>query len=66
MISECATEVQKSAKAKMKDSNVRDRARNVLEYCGVNDEEERRKIIQEMQQYLKRESLHKTVTNQFT
>ena len=60
MIPEC--EEEKSGKAKMKDSDVCDCARNVLKYCGVNDEKEIDKIIQEMEHYRKCESLHKTVT----
>ena len=48
---------RQAQKSKVKDSHeVYEHARNVLQYCGVNNEKDIGRIIQDMQQYLKRES----------
>ena len=54
MIAEC--QAQKSGKAKMEDSELHENARYVLKHCGVDDETEISRIIQDMKQYLERKS----------
>ena len=47
---------RQAQKSQMEESEVLENARDVLRYCGVTDETEIGRIIQDMQQYRKRKS----------